>query len=211
MKRALFLLAAAVALAACNMPAKAEFPEAFWNPDEGRYFLPQQKYHLKHPNRVLDLQRLKEQQRQQREWRLAREREAERLADIEWRERNGPRVAGALYRVPYTGVFTLRDGCQPLETVIGNDSHSEAQAKRTARAQWMDNIQYKYGQQFMDPRFARNETWTCSQSSVDAVTIIGRTKEALQEVVPGKIGGWVKCRFAAQACVAPSKQDVQPD
>lgn len=204
-------LIALVALIVVSGAAKADWPEAFYSPENERYYLPKQQRHLKHPNRVLDLQRLKERDRQRRIEREAEERRAEERREHErFRSQfagNGPRVYGYMaevhpldkHRCPY-----------PAIKVVGDSAHSEQQAQLNAETQWQKTVAWTFGERAISVGNAINKRGSCNSSVPDPT---GFFRKAARKLVESATAGEkstlsVRCEFQAVPCNAPLSEVV---
>lgn len=202
---------AALAFVLLASPALADWPEAFYSPENERYYLPKQQRHLKHPNRVLDLQRLKERDRQRRIEREAEERRAEERREHErFRSQfagNGPRVYGYVSAHPLD-----RHRCPyPVIEVTGESAFSEAQAQLSAEAQWQRTVQWRHGQRAMAIGNAIQKRGSCGPSAPDPT---GFFRKASKKLVEGVTGGEkstlrTTCNFEAIPCNAPIGEIVE--
>lgn len=198
---------AILALALMASPAFADWPEAFYSPEDGRYYLPKQQRHLK-----LDLQRLKAQQRErERDRERRREREAEERREAE-RHRHqfsgdGPRVYGYIAEAsPHD-----RQRCPyPAIKVVGDNAHSEQQAQLNAETQWQKTVAWTYGERAMSVGNAMHKRGSCNSSTPDPT---GFFRKAARKLVEGATGGEkttlsVRCEFQAIPCNAPIAEVV---
>lgn len=187
--------------------AKADWPEAYYNPERGRYYLPEQERHLR-----LDVERLRARQAERR----AAERERERARELE-RERAArqayvrdryvnPQVRGWIKTEPQ--VWTERDHCKAAMPAAGVEAHSEEQALLTARVQWSSQVRWAYGEQYMDWDNARGKDKSCSQSSNDATNVLGKMVQGAVENLTTKSYARIRCEVRAHPCRAPVQHDV---